>query len=100
MRNKAEITINTSHSHSKHSNCQHVYETGQLRRAKMHVARLIGNFDNKKILSPLLLQLLETSIILETTDSKVLATRLKRKPAAIRADLQKICHLLAENPGA
>lgn len=92
MRNEIQ-TIRKPEQH-----CQHVYETGQLRRAKMHVARLISDFDSRKILSPSLLQLLETSIILETTDSKVLALRLKRKPAAIRADLQKICYLLAEKP--
>lgn len=96
MRNETQITINSPHLYNRDGNCQHVYETGQLRRARMHVARLIGDFDNKKILSPSLLQLLEASIILETTDSKVLATLLKRKPAAIRTDLQKICHLLAE----
>lgn len=96
MRNETQITINSPYPYNKHGNCQYMYETGQLRRAKMHAARLISDFDNRKILPPSLLQLLEASIILETTDSKVLATLLKRKPAAIRADLQKICHLLAE----
>lgn len=100
MPNEARFTTNSPHFHNKPEKCQHVYETGQLRRARMHAARLISDFDNRKILPPSLLQLLETSIILETTDSKVLATVLKRKPAAIRDDLQKIGHLLAETPNS
>ncbi|MCC6916783.1 hypothetical protein [Nitrosomonas sp.] len=100
MQNKAQITINPPHLHDKYENRQHAYEAGQLRRARMHVARLISDFDNRKILPPSLLHLLEACILLETTNSKVLADRLKRKPAAIRADLQKIGHLLAETHGS
>ncbi len=72
-----------------------IYEAGQLRRAKMHAARMIEVLDDKKVLTPSLYQLLETSIILETTDSKILAGWLKRTPAAVRSDLQKICVSLA-----
>ena len=100
MQDEAQTTTNPSHLHGKHESREHGYETGQLRRARMHVARLIGDFDNRKILLPSLLQLLEACILLETTNSKVLADRLKRKPAAIRADLQKIGHLLAETHGS
>ncbi|UJP06035.1 MAG: hypothetical protein LZF61_03405 [Nitrosomonas sp.] len=73
------------------------YEVGQLRRAKMHAARLIEALDDKKVLTPSLHQLLEASIILETTDSRILAAWLKRTPAMVRADFQKICTSLTSH---
>ena len=100
MRDETQITTNPPHPDDKHESYQHTYETGQLRRARMHAARLICDFDNRKIIPSSLLQLLEACILLGTTNSKILADRLKRKPAAIRADLQKICHLLAETQGS
>ncbi len=71
-----------------------IYETGQLRRVKMHVSCLVEDLDNKKALTPSLLKLLETSLILQTTSSKVLATYLNRSPATIRADFQRILSIL------
>ena len=65
-------------------------EMGQLRRIKMHAALLIDTIDNKKSVSPTLHQLLEASLVLETTDSKILAAYLKRSPAIIRAEFQRI----------
>lgn len=81
------------------SNYPSVYETGQLRRAKMHAAQLISNLENKKNLSPTLLQLLETSIILKTVDSKVLARQLRCKQDAILTNLQKIRPYLIKEKG-
>ena len=71
-----------------------IYETGQLRRAKMHVSCLVEDLDNKKALTPSLRNLLETSLILQTTSSKVLAVYLNRSPATIRADFQRILSIL------
>ncbi|SCX18546.1 hypothetical protein SAMN05216379_11268 [Nitrosomonas eutropha] len=98
MGNETQNTTSTPSFHCQ-NNYSSVYETGQLRRAKMHVAHLISHFGSKENLPPALLQLLETSIILKTTDSKVLAHQLKRKQATIHADLQKIRHFLTEEPG-
>ncbi|MXS84639.1 hypothetical protein ABO04_01600 [Nitrosomonas sp. HPC101] len=98
MDNEARNTTSTPSLHNQSSYSPPVYETGQLRRAKMHAAHLAGNFDNRKNFPPALLQLLETSIILKTMDSEVLANRLKREQTAIHADLQKIRHLLVKEP--
>lgn len=87
-----------NHRYSKNSN-HSFYEAGQLRRAKMHAARLIDSVDKEKMLTPALHRLLEASLVLETTDSKVLAAHLKKSPAAIRSEFQRICEILgsAEN---
>lgn len=71
-------------------------ETGQVRRAKMHAARLIDAIDDKKMISPALHQLLEASFFLETTDSKILAAYLKRSPVGIRAEFQRFRTILGE----
>lgn len=71
-------------------------ETGQVRRAKMHAARLIDAIDDKKVISPALHQLLEASLFLETTDSKILAAYLKRSPVGIRAEFQRFRSILGE----
>lgn len=68
--------VNTPLSRAK--NNHPFYEAGQLRRAKMHAARLIESVDHKKMLTPALYQLLEASFILETTDTKILAAHLKK----------------------
>jgi len=73
-----------------------VYEAGQLRRAKMHVARLIEDLDDKQIVTPHLHRLLEASIILETTDFKILGSLLKCKPESIRTDFLRICTFTAK----
>lgn len=70
------------------------HRTGQLRRAKMHAACLIESIDSNKVLPPSLRRLLETSLVLETTDSKILAVYLKRSPATIRNELQRIRTIL------
>jgi len=63
----------------------------------MHVARLIEAIDNKKMLTPALYRLLEASFILATTDAKILAAHLKKTPAAIRTEFQKICEILGQS---
>ena len=67
---------------------------GQLRRAKMHAACLIESIDSNKVLPPTLNRLLEASLVLETTDSKTLAVYLKRSPATIRKEFQRIRSIL------
>ena len=71
-------------------------ETGQVRRAKLHAARLIDVIDGEKVASPssTLHQLLEASIFLKTTDSEILAACLKRPPAIIRIEIQRIRTIL------
>lgn len=69
-------------------------EMGQLRCIKIHAARLIDTIDDKKSISPALHQLLEASLVLETTDSKILAAYLKRPPAIIRSEFQSIRRIL------
>ena len=77
-------------------------ETGQVRRAKLHAARLIdvidGKNDGKKGISPssTLHQLLEASLFLKTTDSEILAAYLKRSPAIISTEIQSIRTILGE----
>ncbi len=67
-----------------------VYNTGQLRRAKMRAAEM----DPKKILSPALRALLEASLILQTTNTRILAAYLKRSPSTIRTEYRQILTLL------
>lgn len=71
-------------------------EMGLLRRIKTHAARLIDTADDKKSVSPALHQLIEASLVLETTDSKILAAYLKRSPAIIRTELQSIRRMLGK----
>lgn len=71
-------------------------ETGQVRRVKLHAAHLIDAIDDKKRVSPALHQLLEASLVLETTDSKILAAYLKQSPAIIQTEFQSIRTILAE----
>ncbi len=93
-----QLSIATKHNinyqlHRRKNNYQ-FYESGQLRRAKMHAARLIETLDGKRLLPPFLRELLEASFTLETTDTRILATYLKRSPASIRSEFQKICATL------
>ncbi len=53
-----------------------------------------GEMDNKKLLTPVLRELLEASFILGTTNTKILAAYLKRSPATIRTEFQRILELL------
>jgi len=73
-----------------------VREIGQLRRAKMHTSCLIGNLDIKSALSPALRELLEASLTLQTTSTKILAAYLKRSPATIRIEFLRILSILGE----
>lgn len=70
------------------------HRISQLRRAKMHAACLIESIDSNKVLPPPLHRLLEASLVLETTDSKILALYLKRSPATIRNEFQRIRTIL------
>jgi hypothetical protein len=65
----------------------------------MHAAQLIGAIDTEQMLPPVLYQLLEASLVLETTDCRRLAAHLKRTPATIRSEFKSICEILgsAEN---
>ena len=98
--NKAEIqddhkvTVNAYLSEWKANH--KLMEAGQFRRAKMHAARFIDTIDDKKILSPTLYLLLEASIVLETTETKILAAYLKRSPGIIRSEFQRILTALGE----
>ncbi len=71
-----------------------IYETGQLRRARMHASCLVEDLDDKKTLTPSLLKLLEISLILQTTNTKILAAYLHRPLVTIRADFQRILSIL------
>lgn len=75
------------------------YETAQLRRAKMQAASFIDAIDGKKVLTPNLHMLLEASLVLQTTNSKILAGYLKRTPATIRMEFQRIGTILGANQG-
>ena len=66
------------------------HETGQLRRAKLHAAHLISTIDNHYSLSPSLRQLLEISLIFNTTDSKVLSALTKRTPMIIHTEFFRV----------
>lgn len=70
-----------------------VFNTNQVRRAKMRVS----DIDSTKSLTPTLRSLLEASLILETTSTKILSAYLKRSPSTIRAEYQQILMLLGGN---
>lgn len=89
--------LNVNTPLSKQRNNHSFYEAGQLRRAKMHAARLIEAIDNKKTLPPALYRLLEASFILETTDAQILAAHLKKPPAIIRSEFQKIREMVEQS---
>lgn len=89
-----ETQRNNNYQLSRRRNNSQFYETGQLRRAKMHAARLIETLDGKRLLTPFLRELLEASLTLETTDTRILSAYLKRSPSSIRSEFQKICATL------
>jgi hypothetical protein len=55
-----------------------VLETVQLRRAKLHASCLLDGIDSKKLQNPALRELLEATLVLQTTSDKVLAVYLHR----------------------
>ena len=69
---------------------------GQLRRAKMHVSYLIDDLGIKNEKTPALRELLEASLVLQTTSTKILAGYLKRSPATIRSEFLRILSILGE----
>jgi len=87
---KTQNNIHLSPQEVSHKVC----ETGQLRRAKMHVSCLVEDMDNKNALTPSLRKLLEASLFLRTTSTKVLAAYLHRSPATIRGEFQRILSIL------
>ncbi|MGZ8225195.1 MAG: hypothetical protein ACXW1W_18350 [Methylococcaceae bacterium] len=52
------------------------------------------NIENNNPLTPALCKLMETCLILKTTDAKTLATHLNRSPATIRTEFQRILGLM------
>ncbi len=76
-----------------------ICEIGQLRRAKMHISCLVDDMDKKNALTPSLRKLLEASLILQTTSTKILAAYLHRSPATIRAEFQRILSILGNYGG-
>lgn len=91
---ETQISLDAGSSSDSGKNSSRFYEAGQLRRAKMHAARLIDAMDDKKMLPPSLHSLLEASLMLETTNTKILAAYLQRSPAIIRHEFQRICTIL------
>ena len=85
-----------THSGPQEANHE-IREIGQLRRAKMHASCLMEGLDNKNLLTPALRELLEASLILQTTSTKVLAAHLHRPPSIIRAEFQRILTILGDN---
>lgn len=69
---------------------------GQLRRVKMHISCLIDDLDIKNEMTPALRELLEASLVLQTTSTKILAGYLKRSPATIRSEFLRILSILGE----
>ncbi len=49
---------------------------------------------NEPFLTPALIELLNASLILKTTNSKVLAAHLKKSPATVRTEFQRILSIL------
>ena len=74
-----------------------VYETGQLRRAEMHTFCLIKALNGEKVLTPALCKLIEASLVLNTTNSEILATCLGRSRATIRSEFQQILAILGDH---
>jgi len=71
-----------------------VREAGQLRRAKMRMSYSVDNLDIKNKMPSALRELLEASLILQTTSTRILAGYLKRSPATIRAEFLRIIAIL------
>ncbi|GJL76895.1 hypothetical protein [Nitrosomonas sp.] len=66
-------------------------------RPRMHIADVASGIVNKKALTPALRELVEASLALQTTSTKVLAAYLQRSPATIRAEFQRILAILGEH---
>ncbi|PTN12756.1 hypothetical protein [Nitrosomonas aestuarii] len=66
-------------------------------RPKMHITNLTRGIVNRKALTPALCELIEASLALQTTSTKVLAAYLQRKPARIRTEFQRILAILGKH---
>ncbi len=66
-------------------------------RPRIHIADVAGGIVNKKALTPALRELIEASLALQTTSTKVLAAYLQRSPATIRAEFQRILAILGKH---
>lgn len=66
-------------------------------RAKMHISYLIDDLGIKNEMTPALRELLEASLVLQTTSTKILAGYLKRSPATIRSEFLRILSILGEH---
>jgi hypothetical protein len=73
-------------------------KTGQFRRAKIRASCFIKGMNNKDVLTPTLRELLEARLALQTTNTKILATKLRRSPATIGTQLQQIHTILGVKP--
>lgn len=94
---ETQANLSSNNRSSKQKDSYQFHETGQLRRAKMHAAYLIEAVDNNnKALTPSLHRLLEASLVLETTDSKILAAYLKQPLTTIHSEFQRI-HIILEH---
>ncbi len=72
-------------------------ENSRHRQAKLHVSRLIDSASNKNhAFTPAMRELLEASFTLQTISTKVLATHLRRSPATIRTEFQRILTILGD----
>ncbi|SFK18354.1 hypothetical protein SAMN05216302_1001270 [Nitrosomonas aestuarii] len=65
-------------------------------RPKMHIANLTHGIVNRKALTPALCELVEATLALQTTNTKILAAYLQRKPATIRTEFQRILTILGK----
>lgn len=74
-----------------------ICEVGQLRRAKLHASCLMEGVVGYEEMALALRELLEASLILQTTSTKILAAYLQRSPAAIRAEFQQIRTILGNH---
>jgi hypothetical protein len=69
-------------------------EMGQARCVKLYVARLIDVINDKKSMSPAVHQLLGASLILKTTDSKILSVYLKKLLPLFGPNFKEFAQLL------
>lgn len=93
LSNKKQDDVHLKAQEASHK----IRETGQLRRAKMHASCLIEDINNKNALTPALCELLEASLTLQTTSTKILASHLHRSPATIRTEFHRILAILGEH---
>lgn len=80
---------NITHSGPQVAN-QKIRKVGQLRRATMHASFLMEGL----VLAPTLRELLEASLALQTTNTKILASHLRRSPSTIRTEFRQILSIL------